>query len=142
MGIKYIIDNAGLSVPEQIINGNLIVTNVISGTTLYGDGSNLTGVSGSGMFTGGTVTGPTEFTNGLTANTVYSDSFVGDGSQLAGVVGLTYTEMGFTITSPPPATVNQNVTLPYNSTVTYPTPLTIDSGFVVTVPSGTTLTII
>jgi hypothetical protein len=101
-----------------------------------------TNTGGSSSFTGGTVTGPTEFTNGLTADTIYSPSFIGDGSQLGGVVGLTYSQIGFTITSPAPSTINQNVVLPYNSTATYPTPLTIAPGFSVTVPSGTTLTIL
>ena len=73
---------------------------------------------------------------------IYANYFIGDGSQLAGVVGLTYTDLGFTVTSPAPSTINQNVVLPYNSTVTYPTPLTVDPGFSVTVPSGTTLSII
>ena len=41
----------------------------ISATTLYGNGSNLTGLS-SGTFTGGTVAGATNFTNGLSANTI------------------------------------------------------------------------
>jgi hypothetical protein len=38
---------------------NIEVQGTISATTIYGDGSNLTGVSGSGTFTGGTVTGST-----------------------------------------------------------------------------------
>lgn len=142
MGVKYIIDNSDSSLVSQSINGNLSVTNAISGTTFYGDGSNLTGISTSGSFTGGTVSGATEFTGGLTGDTIYSDNFVGDGSNLGGTVGLTYSQMGFTITSPTPSTINQNVVLPYNSTATYPTPLTISSGFAVTVPLGTTLTII
>ena len=140
MSVKYIIDNADSLLSEQIITGDLLVTNIISGATFYGDGSGLIGVSGS--FTGGTVTGPTEFTSGLSADTIYANYFIGDGSQLAGVVGLTYTDLGFTVTSPAPSTINQNVVLPYNSTVTYPTPLTVDPGFSVTVPYGTTLSII
>ena len=91
---------------------------------------------------GQTINGSLSITNNVTGQTIYSEYFIGDGSQLGGVVGLTYTEMGFTITSPAPSTINQNVVLPYNSTVTYPTPLTIGSGFSVVVSSGTTLTII
>ena len=122
---------------------NTVTASILSATTIYGDGSNLINLpSGGGTFTGGTVTGLTEFTNGLITNTIYSPSFIGDGSQLTGVVGLTYSDLGFTITSPTPTTINQNVVLPYNSTVTYPSPLTVDSGFSVTIPSGTTLTII
>jgi hypothetical protein len=101
MGIKYIVDNADSSLSEQTINGDLLVTNSISGTTFYGDGSNLTGI-----------------------------------------VGLTYSDLGFTITSPPPVIINQNVVLPYNSTVTYPSPLIMGSGYTITTPIGTTLTII
>lgn len=78
----------------------------------------------------------------ISGDTIYSNNFIGNGSSLGGVVGLTYSQMGFTVTSPAPTTINQNVVLPYNSTVTYPTPLTIDSGFSVTVPIGTTLTIL
>lgn len=69
-------------------------------------------------------------------------NIIGDGSRLGGVVGINYSDLGFTITSTVPSTINQNVVLPYNSTVTYSTPLTIDPGFSVTVPSGTTLTIV
>jgi hypothetical protein len=89
-----------------------------------------------------TINGSLSVTDDITGQTIYSEYFIGDGSQLGGVVGLTYTDMGFTITSPAPSTINQNVVLPYNSTVTYPTPLTIGSGFSVVVSSGTTLTII
>lgn len=142
MSIAYIINNSENLLTKQTIKGDLSVTGSISGATFYGDGSNLTGITSGGVFTGGTVSGATTFTNGLSGDTIFSDSFVGDGSQLGGIVGLTYTDMGFTITSPPPTTINQNVVLPYNSTATYPTPMTIDSGFSVTVPSGTTLTII
>jgi hypothetical protein len=142
MGVKYIIDNSDASLVNQSISGNLSVIGSISGNTFYGDGSNLTGITAGGSFTGGTVSGATTFTNGLSADTIYSDSFIGDGSQLGGIVGLTYSQMGFTITSPAPSTINQNVVLPYNSTATYPTPLTISPGFSVTVPSGTTLTIV
>ena len=179
MGVEYIIDNSDASLVNQSISGNLSVIGSISGNTFYGDGSNLTGITAGGSFTGGTVSGATTFTNGLNANaisattylnlpsfsggttftggtvsgattftnglsadTIYSPSFIGDGSQLGGIVGLTYSQMGFTITSPAPSTINQNVVLPYNSTATYPTPLTISPGFSVTVPSGTTLTIV
>jgi hypothetical protein len=116
-------------------------TSGLSGTSGIDGTSGTSGIDGS-IFTGGTVSGATIFTNGLTGDTVFSNNFVGDGSQLSGVVGLSYSDLGFTVTSPPPATINQNVVLPYNSTVTYPTPLIIGSGFTVTVPSGTTLTII
>lgn len=86
------------------VNGNVKSTGYFSGTTYYGDGSNLTGISdyyvtggtyssgtltlnrqngsvtitgfttGNGTtFTGGTVSGPTNFISGLTANTIYTD---------------------------------------------------------------------
>lgn len=51
-----------------------ISATTISGGTLYGDGSNLTGIGG-GSFTGGTVTGPTNFTNGLSANTISATTY-------------------------------------------------------------------
>jgi hypothetical protein len=93
-------------------------------------------------FTGGTVDGPTVFTNGLTGDSITSESFIGDGSRLGGVVGLSYTDFGFTTTSSSPSTINQNITLPYNVEMEYTGPLTVDNGFVLTVPNGTTLTIL
>jgi hypothetical protein len=47
----------------------LTVNGSLSATTLYGDGSNLTGV-GSSSFSGGTINGETTFTNGVSANTI------------------------------------------------------------------------
>jgi hypothetical protein len=41
--------------------------------------------SGSSTFTGGTVTGTTTFTNGLSANTMSATTFYGDGSNLTGI---------------------------------------------------------
>jgi hypothetical protein len=48
----------------------LNVANSLSATTLYGDGSHLTGIATA--FTGGTVNGATNFTAGLSAATIYS----------------------------------------------------------------------
>jgi hypothetical protein len=106
-----------------------------------GDIINLEGAGG-GEFTGGTVDGPTVFTNGLTGDSITSESFIGDGSRLGGVVGLSYTDFGFTTVSSSPSTINQNITLPYNVEMEYTGPLTVDEGFVLTVPNGTTLTIV
>lgn len=61
------------------VNGTLSAT-TISGGTFYGDGSNLIGVSGG--FTGGTVSGNTIFTSGVTINTISGGTFYGDGSGL------------------------------------------------------------
>jgi hypothetical protein len=56
-------------------NNNLGGLNSVSATTFYGDGSNLTGISGGGgTFTGGTVTGPTNFTSTLSAQTITLDT--------------------------------------------------------------------
>lgn len=132
---KYIINELS----AQTITGDLNVIGNLSGSTFYGDGSNLTGVSGG--FTGGTVSGSTTFTNGVSGNTVSADKFYGDGSNIGGVVGLGYSQLGFTITSLPTG-INQDVVLPYGATVTYPTPLTMNNGYILTIPSGTTLTII
>jgi hypothetical protein len=103
-------DNTAMFLDSGVIsfNGNLLAQN-ISGTTFYGDGSHLTGIStqdtyvtggtynngtaiftnNSGgtfsvtgfstgsSFTGGTVAGPTVFTNGLTANTFSASTYLG-----------------------------------------------------------------
>lgn len=87
------------------------------------------------------ITGDLNVIGSLSGSTVSTDKFYGDGSNIGGVVGLNYNELGFTITSLPSG-INQDVVLPYNATVTYPTPLIMNNGYVLTIPSGTTLTII
>lgn len=61
----------------------LTVNGSLSATTLYGDGSNLTGISGGGSFTGGTVTGSTTFTNTLSANTMSATTLYVGGNSIA-----------------------------------------------------------
>jgi len=58
------------------VAGSISAT-TISGTTFYGDGSNLTGISGGGggSFSGGTVTNPSNFTGGLSANTFSATTY-------------------------------------------------------------------
>ena len=85
--------------------------------------------------------GETNFTNGLTGDTITANKFYGDGSNVSGVVGLNYSELGFTVVSLPTG-INQDVVLPYNAEVTYPTELVINGDYVVTIPFGTTLTIV
>lgn len=55
MSTKYIINNSDLSIPSQEINADLNIvgglsSTTISATTFYGDGSNLTGISGGNSF--------------------------------------------------------------------------------------------
>ena len=73
-----------------ILSSTTVVTFTTTGTTfstpLFGDGSGLTGLPSS-VFNGGTVTGATNFTNGLTANTISATTLFGDGSGLTGVGG-------------------------------------------------------
>jgi hypothetical protein len=57
------------------VAGSISAT-TISGVTFYGDGSNLTGISGGGgTCSGGTVTNPTNFTGGLSANTFSATTY-------------------------------------------------------------------
>ena len=67
-------------------NNNISDLVSISATTYYGDGSNLTGISGGGTFTGGTVTGETIFSGGLSGTTISGGTFYGDGSNLTDVL--------------------------------------------------------
>jgi hypothetical protein len=98
----------------RTFNGNVNITsgltsNTISATTYYnlpidvrvtggtyssgtatftnntGGTFNVTGFSNGSSFTGGTVTGTTTFTNGLSANTMSATTFFGDGSNLTGI---------------------------------------------------------
>jgi hypothetical protein len=59
-----------------LINGVSIDNGVISASTYVNVGNE---------FTGGTVTGQTIFTNGLSANTISATTFYGDGSNLTGI---------------------------------------------------------
>lgn len=59
-----------------ISNNNGFSATTISATTFYGNGANLTGVA-AGSFTGGTITGPTTFTQGLTATTISATTYLG-----------------------------------------------------------------
>ena len=58
-----------------------------------------------------------------------------------GAEGLSLTELGFEIVSAP-SVINQDITLPDNYEFEYPSPLLIGEGYTLTVPSGTTLTIV
>jgi len=114
--------------------GELILVDFTGGTVT------ITGITSE--FNGGVVSGETTFLSDVTGTTINADEFIGDGSLLEGVVGSTYSQLGFTITNPPPTTINQNVVLPYNSTVTYPDPLIVGLGYSVIVPAGTTLSVL
>lgn len=75
-------------ITDEILSEGGITGTTISGGTFYGNGTNLTGVPAE--FTGGTVTGATNFTGGLTANTfsattISGGTFYGDGSNLTGI---------------------------------------------------------
>jgi hypothetical protein len=127
---------------ETLFEGGLSAS-TISGGTLFGDGSNLTGV-GTGAFSGGVVTGFSNFTNGLSstsisATTISGNEVLGDGSNLVGVVALSYAELGFTVTVTG-GTLNQNVALPYSSSVTYNGPLNV--AYTITIPEGTSLDVL
>lgn len=63
----------GNFITDNIISEGSISGVTISGNTFYGDGSGLTNVSAT--FNGGTVTGPTNFTNGLSANTISATTY-------------------------------------------------------------------
>lgn len=75
-------------ITEEIFSEGGITGTSVSATTFYGNGSNLTGLP---TFTGGTVSGATNFTGGLNANTISATTitgttFYGDGSNLTNVV--------------------------------------------------------
>ena len=62
-------------------------------------------------------------------------------TDISNTTGLTNAELGFTIT-PISTGINQDVILPDNAIITYPSPLIVNNGHLVTVPSGSTLTIV
>ena len=78
----------GTFITEEILSEGGITGTTISGGTFFGNGSGLSSVTAS--FNGGTVTGGTNFTGGLTANTfsattITGGTFYGDGSNLTGI---------------------------------------------------------
>jgi len=117
MANEFNIKNGFISQGNSIINGGLTATTIsvttyqnlptdvyVTGGTYSADSStiiftnntggtfNVTGITatGGGTFTGGTVSGPTNFINGLTANTISSTTisggtFYGDGSGLTNI---------------------------------------------------------
>jgi len=114
--------------------GELILVDFTGGTVT------ITGITST--FNGGVVSGATTFLSDVSGTTINANEFIGDGSLLEGVVGLTYSDLGFTITNPTPPTIDQNVVLPYNSTLEYSGPLIIEPGYYVVIPAGTTLTVL
>ena len=68
-------------------------TNTLSDWSIFNSGS------GSGTFTGGTVSGATIFLDGLTANTISGGTFFGDGSGLSGLTDTYVTGATFSGTS-------------------------------------------
>lgn len=75
----------GLLVPSEKlhVSGNTLISGTLSATTLYGDGTNLTGISGGGSFTGGTVTGSTTFTSSVSADTISATTLYVSGNSVA-----------------------------------------------------------
>lgn len=72
----------------SFITSEILSEGGITGNTFFGDGSNLTNVPS--QFNGGTVTGGTNFTGGLSANTISATTITGttlygDGSNLTNV---------------------------------------------------------
>lgn len=97
-----------LQVDGLISDSGITATTVVA-TTLYGDGSNITGISAE--FTGGTVTGPSNFTNGLTATTIQ-----GNGANITGMTGnfgLNVDGSNSVITSG----IKGFLVMPYNATI-------------------------
>jgi hypothetical protein len=107
--------------------GTAVFTNNTGGTF------SVSGFSTSATFTGGTVTGTTYFTNGLSANTISATTFYGDGSHLTGLVtqdtfvtGGTYTNGTATFKNNTGGTFNvSGFTMPFTGgTVSGPTNFT------------------
>jgi hypothetical protein len=93
-GISAVTSNGVVTVTNLSPDQTVVIT---GGTNIQIEGSypnfgvNFTGATGGGgSFTGGTVSGETNFTNGLTANTISAttitgDTYFGDGSNLTGI---------------------------------------------------------
>lgn len=78
-----------LGLPIDVyITGGTFSSGTATFTNNTGGTFDITGFgTGSGTaFTGGTVTGATNFTNGLTANTISATTYYGDGSNLTGII--------------------------------------------------------
>jgi hypothetical protein len=91
---EFNIKNGFISNSDSRIIGGLTAT-TISATTLFGNGSNLTGIP---SFTGGTIAGATRFTGGLTANTISATTYFNLPTDVS-VTGATYSNNTFTYTN-------------------------------------------
>ena len=85
-------------------------------------------------FTGGTVSGETNFTAGLTANTISATTYYNLPPTPPSLA-----DLGFIVR---PRPITQDVTLPEETDVVYIGQINIGSGYTITVPNTTTLTII
>ena len=102
-GVTVVISDYGTTVKNNSPEGQSFI-NAWTASTISGiDGYNDTTASwrvlqtGGSTFTGGTVSGATIFTSGLTANTISATTLYGDGSHLTGIsTGETYTNSGST----------------------------------------------
>jgi len=91
-----------------VVNNNLVQKTLSAGTNIgiTDDGNGTIIISGSGgisgnflPISGGTVTGLTIFTNGLSANTISGLTFLGDASNLTGVLSKTLLTANIPVTS-------------------------------------------
>jgi hypothetical protein len=139
-----LIYNSGTTLWEnsKTLNGNYNVNGVLSATTFFGNGSNLTGIT---SFTGGTVSGVTNFTSSVTANTL-NISTLGGG---ASIVNLGIDSLGNVVTgssgssSPRPistiissttlSNIDQIVIVDSNSPITITLPQIISNGRFITI---------
>ena len=88
------------------ITGTLNIGTIGAGTPLINlgldsSGNVVTGTTGGGTFTGGTVNGATNFTNGLTANTISASTLFVNGVQITGdtyVTGMTFNTGNYNLT--------------------------------------------
>jgi len=67
-----LIGNVSTNSSILLTNGSIVLDNGI----FYGDGSGLSGLTVTADFTGGTVTGSTNFTNGITATTISATTYL------------------------------------------------------------------
>ena len=88
------------NLPQDIfVTGGTYSGNTITFTNNSGGTFNVTGITSSSIFTGGTVLGTTFFTSGLSANTISGGTFYGNGSGLTGLTDIYVTGATFSGTS-------------------------------------------
>ena len=134
---------------ENYDTHNINSTGVITATSFYGDGTNLTGIDAATLKSGSDVKAQAVPTGVVVTGILTASSFSGDGSNLTGVGGLgdgigSANNLNYLFTSPELLQLTANATISATEAqgkvvFTASNSITVGTGVVVEVAAGTTI---